>query len=55
MVAPKIEAEIGFILEEEDLKGSNVTYLDVLMATKYVVADHQVVDSRIADWENQIG
>jgi len=50
MVAPKIEAEIGFILEE-DLKGPNVTYLDVLMATKYVVPTIEVIDSRIADWK----
>lgn len=50
MVAPKIEAEIGFILEE-DLKGPNVTYIDVLMATKYVVPTIEVIDSRIADWK----
>ncbi|AQU75027.1 2-keto-4-pentenoate hydratase [Priestia megaterium] len=50
MVAPKIEAEIGFILEE-DLKGPNVSYLDVLMATKYVVPTIEVIDSRIADWK----
>ena len=36
MVAPKVEAEIGFVLSE-DLVGPNVTYLDVMMATKYVV------------------
>ncbi|MBE5104960.1 fumarylacetoacetate hydrolase family protein [Bacillus thuringiensis] len=48
-VAPKIEAEIGFILAE-DLSGPNVTYVDVLMATKYVVPTLEIIDSRIADW-----
>ncbi|WP_076371634.1 2-keto-4-pentenoate hydratase [Peribacillus simplex] len=49
MVAPKIEAEIGFILGE-DLKGPNLTYLDVMMATKYVVPTIEIIDSRIVDW-----
>ena len=50
MISPKVEAEIGFILEE-DLVGPNVTYLDVMMATKYVVPTIEVIDSRIADWK----
>lgn len=50
MLAPKIEAEIGFILGE-DLTGPNLTYLDVLMATKYVVPTIEIIDSRIADWK----
>ncbi|WP_408011119.1 2-keto-4-pentenoate hydratase [Pseudalkalibacillus sp. A8] len=50
MVAPKVEAEIGFILGE-DLKGPNVTYLDVMMATKFVVPTIEIIDSRIADWK----
>lgn len=49
MVAPKVEAEIGFVLSE-DLVGPNVTYLDVMMATKYVVPTIEVIDSRVADW-----
>lgn len=48
-VAPKIEAEIGFVLAE-DLSGPNVTYVDVLMATKYVVPTLEIIDSRIANW-----
>src|SRR5699024_11516035 len=36
MIAPKVEAEIGFVLKE-DLKGPHVTFLDVIMATDYVV------------------
>lgn len=49
-LSPKIEAEIGFVLGE-DLKGPNVTFLDVLMATKYVVPTLEIIDSRIADWK----
>lgn len=49
-LSPKIEAEIGFVLGE-DLKGPNVTFLDVLMKTKYVVPTLEIIDSRIADWK----
>lgn len=49
-LSPKIEAEIGFVLGE-DLNGPNVTFLDVLMATKYVVPTLEIIDSRIADWK----
>ncbi|MBH5318317.1 2-keto-4-pentenoate hydratase [Paenibacillus sp. GSMTC-2017] len=50
MVAPRIEAEIGFILDR-DLSGPDVTFLDVLMATKYIVPTLEIIDSRIADWK----
>jgi len=50
MISPKIEAEIGFILEE-DLVGPNVTYIDVIMATKYVVPTLEIIDSRVNDWK----
>lgn len=53
LLSPKIEAEIGFILGE-DLRGLNVTYLDVLMATKYIVPTLEIIDSRIADWKIQL-
>ncbi|KSU63324.1 2-keto-4-pentenoate hydratase [[Bacillus] enclensis] len=49
-LSPKIEAEIGFVLAD-DLNGPNVTFLDVLMATKYVVPTLEIIDSRIADWK----
>lgn len=49
-LSPKIEAEIGFVLSE-DLKGPNVTFLDVLMATKHVIPTLEIIDSRIADWK----
>lgn len=50
MISPKVEAEIGFILSK-DLVGPDVTYLDVLMATKYVVPTLEIIDSRISDWK----
>jgi 2-keto-4-pentenoate hydratase len=50
LLSPKIEAEIGFVLGE-DLQGPNVTFLDVLMVTKYVVPTLEIIDSRIADWK----
>ncbi|MEN1935841.1 fumarylacetoacetate hydrolase family protein [Paenibacillus sp. 102] len=49
-VSPKVEAEIGFILAE-NLSGPNITYVDVLMATKYIVPTLEIIDSRIADWK----
>jgi 2-keto-4-pentenoate hydratase len=49
-INPKVEAEIGFILEK-DLVGPNVNYLDVLMATKYVVPTIEIIDSRISNWK----
>lgn len=50
LLLPRVEAEIGFILGE-DLVGPNVTYLDVLLATRYVVPTLEIIDSRIADWK----
>jgi len=50
MIAPRVEAEIGFMLKE-DLAGPNITFLDVIMATDYVVPTLEIIDSRIADWK----
>lgn len=50
LLLPRVEAEIGFILGE-DLAGPNVTFLDVLLATRYVVPTIEIIDSRIADWK----
>jgi 2-keto-4-pentenoate hydratase len=50
VLQPKVEGEIAFILEKE-LKGPNVTALDVLQATKYVVPALEIVDSRVQDWK----
>ncbi|MED1204479.1 2-keto-4-pentenoate hydratase [Heyndrickxia acidicola] len=53
MISPKIEAEIGFILGE-DIKGPNITFLDVLMATEYVTPALEIIDSRIENWDIQL-
>lgn len=33
------------------MKGPNITYIDVMMATKYVVPTLEIIDSRISDWK----
>lgn len=50
ILQPKVEAEIAFILKE-DLKGPNITALDVIQATDYVLPAIEVVDSRVTDWK----
>jgi 2-keto-4-pentenoate hydratase len=48
-IKPKVEAEIGFVLNA-DLTGPNITYVDVLMATEALVPTLEIIDSRIEDW-----
>ena len=50
LIAPRAEAEIGFILKD-DLVGPGVTDADVLAATETVCACFEIVDSRIANWD----
>jgi 2-keto-4-pentenoate hydratase len=50
LIAPRIEAEIAFILSS-DIIGGHVTAQDVLDATDYVVGSIEVVDTRVADWK----
>lgn len=50
MLQPKIEGEIAFVLKK-DLKGPNVTAVDVIQATDYVLPALEVVDSRVQDWK----
>lgn len=50
MLQPKVEGEIAFILKK-DLKGPNVTAVDVIQATDYVVPALEIVDSRVQDWK----
>jgi 2-keto-4-pentenoate hydratase len=49
-IQPKVEFEIAFILKKE-LKGPNVSILDVIEATDYIVPAIEVIDSRIEDWK----
>lgn len=50
LLQPKIEGEIAFVLKA-GLTGGSVTAKDVLIATDYVVAAFEIVDSRVADWK----
>lgn len=50
VLQPKVEGEIAFVLKK-DLKGPNVTVIDVLAATDYVVPALEIVDSRVKDWK----
>jgi 2-keto-4-pentenoate hydratase len=49
-IQPKMEFEIAFILKK-DLKGPNVTMIDVINATEYVAPAIEIIDSRIRDWK----
>jgi len=49
-ISPRIEAEIGLILDEE-LSGPHCTSVDVHRATRGLVASLEIVDSRIKDWK----
>lgn len=49
-IQPKVEFEIAFILKK-DLKGPNVSIVDVIDATDYIVPAIEVIDSRIEDWK----
>jgi 2-keto-4-pentenoate hydratase len=50
LIAPRVEAEIGFVLGEP-LRGADVTLGDVVRATSHVCAALEIIDSRIADWK----
>jgi 2-keto-4-pentenoate hydratase len=50
VLQPKVEAELAFVLKK-DLIGPNVTTLDVLQATDYIVPALEIVDSRVNDWK----
>jgi 2-oxopent-4-enoate/cis-2-oxohex-4-enoate hydratase len=53
LIAPRIEAEVAFILSR-DLAGPGVTARDVLNATECVMPCFEIVDSRIRDWKIKI-
>jgi 2-keto-4-pentenoate hydratase len=50
VMQPRIEGEIAFVLKK-DLVGPKVTTLDVMLATDYVVAAFEIVDSRVKDFK----
>ncbi|MFC7392102.1 2-keto-4-pentenoate hydratase [Scopulibacillus cellulosilyticus] len=50
VMQPKVEGEIAFVLKK-DLQGPNVTTLDVLKATDFVLPVLEIVDSRVDNWK----
>jgi 2-keto-4-pentenoate hydratase len=50
---PRIEAEIAFILNA-DLDSESIGVVEVVAATRHVVAALEIVDSRIAGWDISI-
>lgn len=52
LIAPRIEPEIGFILDRS--LDAPVTYLDVLDATRSVLPVLEIIDSRVAEWDIRI-
>jgi 2-oxopent-4-enoate hydratase len=50
LIAPRVEAEIAFLLAE-DLIGPGVTTTDVVKATAGILPVFEVIDSRVADWK----
>jgi 2-keto-4-pentenoate hydratase len=49
MVAPRLEAEVAFVLER-DLRGPGVTADDVVACTRALVPVFELIDSRIREW-----
>jgi 2-keto-4-pentenoate hydratase len=52
LIQPKVECEIAFVLKE-DIKGPNITPLDIIRATDYIVPALEIIDSRIENWHIQ--
>jgi len=48
LIAPKIEAEVAFVLKS-DVQGTELS--DVLAAVDYAVAALEIVDSRVRNWD----
>ncbi len=53
LIEPRIEGEIAFVLKE-DLKGPNVTIVDVYNATKGIIPCIEIVDSRMNNWNMKL-
>jgi 2-oxo-hept-3-ene-1,7-dioate hydratase len=51
-IAPRIEVELAFVLEKP-LRGPNVTLVDVLRATAYVIPALEIIDARIEQFDRE--
>lgn len=50
LLQPRVEAEVAFVLEH-DLAEREITGIDVLRATAFVLPAIEIVDSRVAGWD----
>lgn len=50
LLQPRVEAEVAFVLED-DLAIEQVSAVDVIRATAFVLPAIEIVDSRIAGWD----
>lgn len=53
LIHPKIEAEVALVLEH-DLHDPDLTLVDIIKATAFVLPALEIVDSRIIDWDIQL-
>ena len=53
LIAPKVEAEVAFILKE-DLTGPGVTVSKVLQASAGIMPALEIIDTRVKDWKIKI-
>lgn len=53
LIAPKVEAEVAFVLKE-DLVGPGITVAKVLQATAGIMPALEIIDTRIKDWKIKI-
>lgn len=53
LIHPKIEAEVALVLEH-DLHEPDLTLVDIIKATAFVLPALEIVDSRIIDWDIQL-
>lgn len=53
VIAPKVEAELAFVLKS-DLVGPGVTVAQVLQATAGVMPALEIIDTRVKDWKIKI-
>jgi len=53
LIAPRVEAEVAFVLESDLVEPIN-TAVDVVRATDFVIPAIEIVDSRVKDWDIKI-
>lgn len=54
LIAPRIEAELAFILKDDIADAPNATLESVLAATAFIVPSFEIIDSAILNWKMKI-